>query len=439
MTAPAQPPEPPAAPISSAPTGPEAPSARSLWRDRQFRTFWSAQGVSEFGDRISELALPLIAVTMLDASPSQVGFLTAAVWLPNLASLFIGTWVDQHRDKRPLMIAADLVRTVLLLSLPIAYWLDILSLGQLYAIAILAGTAHVVFNTAYASFFVRLVKREQYLEANSKLASTRSISFIAGPAAGGLLIQWLTAPIALLVDALSFLFSALQVSRLKVEPGTADDTEEPLLTRARAGMKYLLKHPYLRASLGCATTVNFFNMIGLALLVLFASRNLGLPAGTIGVAFGVGASGGLVGALAANRLTRLIGAGRLIALGSVVFPAALGIVVLADGPVWVRAATLAAAEFVGGFAVMCFDVPLNSLQASVTHDHMRSRVAGAFSSINYGVRPLGAVIGGLLGTWLGVRETLLISAAGGLLAVLWLLPSPIIRTHDLDGLEPPAM
>ncbi|NEA33054.1 MFS transporter [Streptomyces sp. SID13031] len=416
-----------------------AGGAASLWRDRQFRTFWSAQSVSEFGDRISELALPLIAVTMLNASPSQAGFLTAAVWLPNLASLFIGSWVDQHRDKRPLMIAADLTRTVLLLSLPAAYWLDILTLGQLYAIAILAGTAHVVFNTAYASFFVRLVKRDQYLEANSKLAATRSISFIAGPAVGGLLVQWLTAPIALVVDAISFLFSAVQVSRLKVEPGEADGGEESLLARARAGMGYLLRHPYLRASLGCATTVNFFNMIGMALLVLFASRNLELSAGTIGIAFGIGASGGLVGALAAKTLARLIGAGRLIAISSVIFPASLGILAFADGPVWMRAGTLVVAEFVGAFAVMCFDIPLNSLQAAVTHDHMRSRVAGAFSSINYGVRPLGAVIGGLLGTWLGVRETLLISAAGGLFAVLWLLPSPIIRTRDLQALEPPAM
>ncbi|WP_020387209.1 MFS transporter [Kribbella catacumbae] len=416
-----------------------APPATSLWRDRRFRTFWSAQGVSEFGDRISELALPLIAVTLLNASPSQVGFLTAAVWLPNLASLFIGTWVDQHRDKRPLMIAADLSRTALLLSLPAAYWLDVLSLGHLYAIAILAGTAHVVFNTAYASFFVRLVSREQYLEAGSKLSATRSISFMAGPAVGGLLIQWLTAPIALIVDALSFAFSAVQVSRLKVAPGDADGGEESLLFRARAGMRYLLRHPYLRVSLGCATTVNFFTMIGMALLVLFASRNLGLPAGVIGIALGIGASGGLIGALAAKPLAELIGAGRLIAIGSVVFPASLGIVAVADGPVWMRAGILAAAEFVGAFAVMCFDVPLNSLQAAVIHDHMRSRVAGAFSSINYGVRPLGALVGGLLGTWLGVRETLLISAAGGLFAVLWLVRSPIIHTHDLAGLEPPAM
>ncbi|GAB3820673.1 MFS transporter [Kribbella italica] len=412
-------------------------SASSLLRDRQFRTLWSAQAVSEFGDRVSELALPLIAVTLLDASAFQTGLLTAAVWLPNLLSLFIGTWVDQHRDKRPLMIAADLSRTVVLLSLPAAYWLDVLTLGQLYVIAILAGTAHVVFNTANAAFFVRVVPRAQFLEANSKLSATRSFSFMAGPAVGGVLVQWLTAPVAIVVDAFSFLFSAFQVSRLKVEPGAADETTESLWRRAGEGMRYLMRHPYLRASLGCATTVNFFNMIGMALLVLFASRNLGLSAGAIGVAFGIGASGGLLGAIAAAPLARLIGAGRLIAVASVVFPASMAVLVLGGGPFWARAGVLAAAEFIGSFAVMCFDVPLNSLQAAVMHDHMRSRVVGAFASINYGVRPLGAVVGGALGTWIGVRETLIISGVGGAFSVFWLLRSPIISTKTLDDLQPP--
>ena len=411
--------------------------APSLWRDPQFRTFWSAQGVSEFGDRITELALPLIAVTLLNASPTQVGLLTAAVWLPNLASLFIGTWVDQRRDKRPLMIAADLFRMVVLLSLPAAHWLDLLTLGQLYGIAILAGTAHVVFNTAYASFYVRLVSKDQFLEANSKLSATRSISFMAGPAAGGLLIQWLTAPVSIVIDAVSFLFSAIQIRRLTTPVVEPEPATESLLRRARAGMGYLLRHPYLRASLGCATTVNFFNLMGSALLILYASRNLELSAGTIGLAFGIGASGGLLGALAAAPLTRLIGAGRLIAIGAVVFPAAIAIAALASGPVLARAGALAVAEFVAAFAVMCFDIPLNAVQAAVTNDTMRSRVAGAFSTINYGVRPLGAVVGGLLGTWLGVRETLLISSAGGALAVLWLIRSPIISVRGVDGLQPP--
>jgi MFS family permease len=413
------------------------PPPTSLWRDRQFLTFWSAQGVSEFGDRITELALPLIAVTLLNASPGEVGLLTAAVWLPNIASLIIGTWVDQRRDKRPLMIAADLSRMVVLLSLPLAYWLNLLTLGQLYAIAILAGTAHVVFNTAYASFFVRLVSRDQFLEANSKLSATRSISFMAGPAVGGVLIQWLTAPVAILIDAASFVFSAVQIGRLRTPVVEPEPATESLLRRARAGMGYVLRHPYLRASLGCATTLNFFSLIGLALLILFASRNLELPAGIIGLALGIGASGGLLGAIAAAPLTRLIGAGRLIAIGAVFFPGAIAIAAVASGPVWARATALAAAEFVSGFAVMSFDIPLNALQASVTHEHMRSRVSGAFSTINYGIRPVGAVVGGLLGTWLGVRETLLISSVGGLLAVLWLVRSPIIHVRGLDGLEPP--
>jgi Na+/melibiose symporter-like transporter len=295
-----------------------------------------------------------------------------------------------------------------------------------------------VFNTAYASFFVRLVSRDQFLEANSKLSATRSISFMAGPAAGGLLIQWLTAPVAVVADAASFLFSAIQVRRLNTPVVEPDLATESLLGRARAGMGYLLRHPYLRYSLGCATTVNFFNLMGSALLILFASRNLGLSAGTIGLAIGIGASGGLLGAIAAAPLTRLIGAGRLIAVAAVVFPGAIAIAALASGPILLRATALGAAEFVGAFAVMCFDVPLNSLQAAVTHEPMRSRVAGAFSSINYGIRPLGAVVGGLLGTWVGVQETLLISSAGGLIAVLWLVRSPIIRVRSLDGLEPPA-
>jgi MFS family permease len=412
-------------------------AATSLWRDRRFRAFWSAQGVSEFGDRITELALPLIAVTMLDASPSQVGFLTAAVWGPNLVSLFIGTWVDQRRNKKPLMIAADLSRTVLLLTLPVAYWLGVLTLGQLYVIAILTGIAGVVFGTAYAAFFVRLVGRDQFLEANSKLSSTRSISFMGGPAIGGLLMQWLTAPVAIVVDAFSFVFSAVRISRLDVTPGDADDTSEPLLVRAKAGMRYLLKHPYLRRSLACSTTINFFNLIGMALLVLFASRDLGLSAGTIGLAFGIGSTGGFLGAVSAAPLSRIFGAGRVIAAGAVVFPGAMAFVLLAQGPHWVRAAALAAGMFVATFAVMCFDIPNNSMQAAVTHDHMRSRVSGAFSSINYGIRPLGAIVGGFLGTWIGVRETLLVSAAGGLLSVLWLIGSPNLRTRELDGLEPP--
>jgi predicted MFS family arabinose efflux permease len=406
-----------------------------LWRNRKFLTFWSAQAVSEFGDRITELALPLIAVTVLDATPAEVGFLTAAVWLPNLVSLFIGSWVDQQRNKRGLMIAADLFRMLVLLSLPAAWWLGALSLNQLYAIAILAGTAHAVFNTAYAAFFVRLVAKRDFLEANSKLSGTRSLSSMAGPAIGGGLMQLLGAPVAVLVDALSFVFSAIQLRRLPVDTPAPEDTDEPMLRRAVAGMRYLLTHPYLGSSLGCATTINFFNLIGSSLLVLYASRYLELSAGLIGLALGIGASGGLLGARLATPLTRRIGTGRLIAIATVVFPASMAVVALASGPLWLRTVEFGLAEFVASFSVMCFDVPLAALQASVTADSMRSRVSGAFISINYGVRPFGAVLGGLLGSLIGPRETLLLSALGGVFAVLWLLRSPILRVTTIEALQ----
>jgi len=408
-----------------------------LWRDREFLTFWSAQTVSEFGDRISELALPLIAVTMLNATPTEVGLLTAAVWLPNIASLFIGSWVDQRTDKRRLMIAADLARTLILLTLPIAYWLGALTLPHLYAVAILAGAAHVVFNTSYASFFVRLVARENYLEANSKLSTTRSLSQMGGPALAGVLIQWLSAPAAIIVDALSFVFSGIQISRLKTEPAPVENTGESVLQRARSGMRYLLRHPYLRASLGCATTINFFGFIGAALVVLFASRDLMLSPGIIGLALGVGASGGVLGATLATRLSKWIGVGPLVAIASVVLSSANVILAFDDGSQLMRAIIFGAAEFVFAFAVMCFDIPLGAVQASVTEQGMRSRVSGAFLSINFGVRPIGAVLGGLLGSWLGARETLLIAGIGGMLSVLWLIGSPILRTRSIEGLLPP--
>jgi Na+/melibiose symporter-like transporter len=252
-----------------------------------------------------------------------------------------------------------------------------------------------------------------------------------------LLIQWLTAPIAIVADALTFAVSAFQIWRLKTASGEVPPTEEPLLVRAKAGMMYLLRHPYLRISLACATTLNFFTFVANALLILFASRVLGLDAGTIGLAFGVGAVGGLLGAALARPLAERIGAGWLIAISAVLFPLALGVIAFADGPIWMRVAILMVAQFISSVSVMTFDIPLMSMQATVTHDHMRSRVSGAFTTINYGVRPLGAVIGGLLGSWIGPRETLVVAAIGGALSVLWLIGSPILAARRIEGLKPP--
>jgi Na+/melibiose symporter-like transporter len=258
---------------------------------------------------------------------------------------------------------------------------------------------------------------------------------MAGPAVGGLLVQILTAPIAILADALTFVVSAIQIGRLKVEPAPPEATDEPLFKRAIGGMRYLLTHPYLSSSVACTTTVNFFNLIGSSLLILYASRYLELSPGIIGIALGIGAMGGIIGAVFAGRLTKWVGVGRLVAIAVVVFPASVGIVALASGPIWLRAAEFGFAEFVASFSVMCLDIPLAALGASVTAENMRSRMTGAFLSINYGIRPFGAVLGGILGSLIGPRETLLISAAGGVFAVLWLLRSPVLKVTTIDALQ----
>jgi predicted MFS family arabinose efflux permease len=299
----------------------------------------------------------------------------------------------------------------------------------------------VLFNTAYPPFFAHLVPRSSYVDANSKLSASRSASYVAGPAIGGVLVQAWTAPVAVAVDALTFLASAVLVGRVSMDesPTAGHEATPSLLLRAREGLAFVVRHPVLRASLGCAATVNFFTFVaGSGLIVLFSSRDLGLSAGFIGVAFGIGATGALLGAVMAPKISRRIGVGRSIAVGAVLFPAPIAIAAGAGGPLWVRAGALAATEFLSGVGVMLFDVNLNSLQAGVIPDGMRSRVAGAYSTINYGIRPVGAILGGLLATFIGLRATLLIAAVGGALSLLWLLPSPIPRVHSLAPGNPVA-
>ncbi|SCE65596.1 Predicted arabinose efflux permease, MFS family [Micromonospora coriariae] len=420
-------------------SGPAKPP-RTLLHERGFRSFFLAHSVSQFGDRISELAFPLLAVLILDATPAQVSVLTALVWLPNLTAVFLGAWVDRQARKKRLLVAADLIRGGLLLTVPVAFAFDAGTLAQLYVVALLTGAASVLFDTTYPAFFVLLVNRSQYLAANSALSGSRSLSFIAGPALGGALVQTLTAPVAMLVDAVSFLASALGIGRIRVTHATGDEGgpgTARLWRQAWDGLRFTLGHPVLRASLACATTSNYFTFMFVTLLVLFASRTLDIPAGLLGLALGAGALGGLLGAVAAPRLSARIGIGRSIVIGAVVFPAPIALVAVADGPLWLRTVLVGGAQFISALGVMLFDVNLNTLKAAVIPDALRSRVVGAYSTINYGVRPLGALTGGALGTWLGLRPTLWIAAIGGTMCVLWLLPSPIPAVRSLEHLDGP--
>jgi MFS family permease len=416
-----------------------APEPPPLRRQPEFLKLWAGQTISVFGDQVTILALPLTAVLTLDASAFQMGVLTALGWLPHLLfSLHAGMWLDRHGRRRQTMIAADYGRAAVLATVPLAWAFGLLSMPQLYLVAFAVGAISVMFDLSWSVIFVALVPRRDFVEANSKLFQSRALSYVAGPTIAGFLVQVLTAPIAVLGDALSFLGSAAFLTRITTREAEPEPHDPTLSTwqRLSAGLRFIFGNAVLRAQLMSVSTINFFNLMFGALFVLYATRELDVQPGLLGVLLGAGAIGGILGALVAPRMSRRLGVGRTLMIGTVLFPLPLVLVPAAGGPRALVLAFLFAAEFLSGFGVMVLDVNGNSLQAALTPDRLRSRVVGAHRTINYGVRPIGALLAGVLAAWIGVRTTLWISAIGATLAVLWLLPSPVPRIHDLPEPAP---
>jgi MFS family permease len=394
---------------------------------------WAAMTVSVFGDQISALAIPLAAVLTLDASPAQMGVLTALFWLPHLLfALPVGVWVDARPVKRTVMVAADLGRAALLVSIPLAAAFDALSLEQLYAVVFLTGSCAVFFDLSYSSFFTATVPREHVLAANGRLSTSRAVAYAGGPSLAGVLVQALTAPVAILADSFSFIVSAFFLRGARVDEPFQESRGVSPWRRLWEGIRILMRHPLLRGGVGCAATVNFFTFMISAVYVLYASRTLGLSAGLIGITLGVGALGALLGAVVAARIGRRLGLGPTTVIGCVLFTAPFALLPFVTGPTLVKAGILGFAEFASGIGVMLFDVSLNSLNALATPHRLRARLSGASRFFNYGTRPFGALLGGALAGAIGLRPMLLVASIGAVLSVVWLLASPIAGTHHLE-------
>jgi len=401
---------------------------RLLRESSVFRNYWGAHTVSLFGDQVSMLAVPLVAVLTLDASAAEMGYLGAVALLPNLLfALHAGAWADRWGRRRHTMIAADLGRAVLLASVPLAYVLGALTFAHLYVVAFLAGAFSVLFNVSDASLFQTIVARERFVEASSLLNGSRAFSFVAGPTVAGILVHAVTAPGALVVDAFSFLSSGALLGRIRPDEPRPDRERQGVTV----GLRWIAASPIVRPTLLATATINFFNFVFWALFVLYATRTLGVAAGTLGLVLGAGAVGGLVGSVIATPVTRKIGVGPTLVVGCIVFPAPILLVPLARGSETVVLACLFLAEFGSGLGVMLLDISAGSLFAAVIPPRLRSRVSGAYTFVNYGIRVLGSLAGGLLGAWLGLRTALWIGAAGAMFGVLFLLPSPVPRLRDL--------
>jgi MFS family permease len=403
--------------------------ALPLRRQADFMRLWTGETISIFGSQVTELALPLAAVLTLSAGPLEMGLLTAAGLAPYLVvSLPAGAWIDRLRARRRLMVLADLGRAVLLGSIPLAYAAGALTMMQLYIVALGSGTLTVLFNTAFMTVLPRLVPEHQLADANGRLQTSAAAAQVTGPGVAGLLVQALSAPAAILIDAVSYLFSAAAIGSMHAGNDRAQPTAErrPLRVEVGEGLRFLAGDRSLRAIAGSAATLNLFGMLIFSILILYARRELHLTAGAIGLIFAAGGVGALIGALSAPWLSRSLGQGRSIFAATAWFSVHLLVIPIASGPhaVWI----LAANELLGGVAVMVFDVNAMTLAQLTTPADLLGRMSATLGFVTQGAKPLGALLGGILGELLGLHGALWVAGAGGTLTVLWTWFSPL-RGH----------
>ena len=399
-----------------------------------FRNLWLGETISVFGDQVTLIAVPIIAVLTLGASPEQMGLLTAAGLLPGLLfSLPAGVWLDRVHHRRRLMIGADLGRAMIVGSIAVAFAAGMLGLPWLFAATFLAGTLGVAFDISWSTIFVTVVEREEYLTANSMFNGSRSLAQVGGPLIGGGLIQIFSAPLAVLVDAVSYLFSAFFLTQVQADEPAIEPSTESIRAQLATGLAFLWRDRVMRTALASVATVNFFSYVFTALFVLYATTYLGFSAGLLGIVLGAGAVGAIIGALLAARIGRRIGVGPAYAMGLAVFSASWIIVPLAQPgwPIELVTALVFFSELIGGFGVMILDINAGGVIPARTPHSIRSRVMGGWRFINQGIRPIGAVVGGLAGAAFGVRETMFVAAIGGLCGLLWLIGSPVLKMRDM--------
>lgn len=408
----------------------------SVLRNADFNRLWTAETISQFGTQVSLLAIPLVAVTLLHATPFEVALLGTIEFLPFiLFSLPAGAWVDRLR-RRPILIAGDLGRAVMLASVPIAYALGVLTMAQLYIVGFVVGTLTVFFDVAYQSYLPSLVERDQLVDGNGKLEASRTVAQSAGPALGGGLIGLVTAPLAILADSLSFVLSGLFVFLIRrTEPAPdrhADEHGRPrgsLRQEVSEGLRYVLGNRYLRGIAASTATSNFFSNVAFATFIVYAVRVLGLSPLEIGLTFGLGNVGGVIGALTASRIAGRFGVGPTI-IGAMAL-AGPGLLLIALAPREFPIPFLVAGSFLQGVAVVVYNINQLSFRQAVTPTAMQGRMNATIRFIVWGTIPLGSIVGGIIATAVGLQAAILVGAVGAFLAVIPLVITPVRTLRDM--------
>lgn len=410
-----------------------------LWRHGDYLRLWGAQGISAFGSQISVLALPLVAILTLDASAFAVAALTAIQLAPFLlVGIPAGVWVDRLR-RRPILVATDVARGVSLLSIPVAYALDSLTLPQLYAIGLVNGVLSVFFTLAYQAYVPSLVRREHLVDANAKFEATETLARLSGPASAGGLVALLSAPVAVLADALSFFVSGALVSSIKHrEPAPMDaqpSGERRFRRELLEGGRFALADEYVRWILATTAIINVgFNAVW-GIFLVFAVRELDVGAGLVGIVLSAAEVGGLVAVASASRLSRVAGPGPVIVASGALFGPSLMVVALAPAAMPLPFLVLGWAAV--SFASVLFNATTVGVRQARVPPRLQGRVVGFNRTIVWGVSPLGALLGGALAAVAGLRAAMLVGAAIALAAVVPAVVSPLRSLRRMpDTVEP---
>jgi MFS family permease len=416
----------------------------SLWRHGNFVKLWTAQTISLVGSQVTALALPLTAILKLNASPVQIGLIGTVQFLPFLlVTLPAGAIIDRLRQLS-VLVFTDLVRAALLITVPVAAWLGQLSLGMLYPVAFLVGGLTVFNEVTSQSYLPAIVESDQLLEGNTKLQLSYSGAQFAGPGIGGVLVQLLTAPIAIVVDAASYVGSAVLTLLIRrdgqhaaAEARRAAGSDLPgLLRDMREGIGFVWRHRLIRPLAMATGTANFFYLFGMtgAILALYAIRVLHLSPALLGAVLATGNLGAILGSLVADRVLERWQFGRIMVLTSMISAVAIVLIVLANRST--ALVMLAVGVLVGEFGVCIYDIAQISLRQAATPLPMLGRMNATVRFLNWGPIPLGAFMGGVLGETIGLRPTLWVAAAGSLLPAIPLLLSPIRGMERLPTGDP---
>jgi|AP95_1055475.scaffolds.fasta_scaffold02928_3 hypothetical protein len=410
-----------------------------LWLHANFRKLWAGQSASLLGSQIAGIAVPLAAILVLDATAMQMGILAAMGGVPALIGIYLGVWVDRRR-RAPIVVGADIGRAVLLGLVPVAYLFDFLTMNLLYAVAVGIGGLSMLFQIAYRSFLPSVVIRSQLVDANSKLELATAGTASVGPGAGGLLTQVLAAPIAVAFGSLMYVFSAILFRSMRVveviAPSRNDSSGKSISAFAsiKEGFGFLRRNPVLIGIALSEATLVIFGAAWEAISLLFMVRELDFSPGMIGALASIGSVGLFAGSYISPRLSKKIGVGPSIGIALIVMSLSGFVLPLAGGPTAAIYALVAVSEVAFLVGLVIYQVLQVSVRQSMTPDSLQGRITSIMVVSSRAAAPLGAIIGGLVGQQVGLRESLLISSAGMGAAVFWLLYYRTWSLREMPGL-----